>query len=316
MDTQSHKIVLGISVGDANGVGIEVLLKTFADKRMFEFCTPVVFGSIKLLAAQRKHFQIEVPLQKTQLNRLEDGKLNVVECLSENELQLDYGVPNQWSGKVAFESFSKAVAALKENKIDGLLTAPISKENIYSDEFQFAGHTEFLDANLTGEALMILMSDQLKLGLVTGHIPLAEVANVVTKELIVEKVAIMNKTLVQDFGIRKPKIAILGLNPHCGDSGVIGKEDQEIVTPAVEMLNQKNILAFGPYAADGFFGSQAYSNFDGVISLYHDQGLVGFKTVAFGGGVNFTAGLSGVGLHLITEQPSDCWKREGQSRIF
>jgi 4-hydroxythreonine-4-phosphate dehydrogenase len=185
-----------------------------------------------------------------------------------------------------------ATAALKNNEVDVLVTAPISKDNIQSETFAFPGHTEYLESQLEGESLMILMTDSLRLGLVTGHIPVAKVSETITKELIHQKVDIMNRTLVQDFGIPKPKIAVLGLNPHCGDHGVIGSEDDAVIQPALSELQEQGQLVYGPYAADGFFGSQNYLKFDGVLAMYHDQGLVAFKSIAFGQGVNFTAGLS------------------------
>ena len=202
-----------------------------------------------------------------------------------------FGKPTEASGKYALVSLDKATEALKNGEIDLLVTAPIDKNNIQSEDFNFKGHTEFLESKLQGESLMILCSGDLRVGLITGHIPIQQVASDINPELIKKKVAIMHKSLVEDFNISKPKIAVLGLNPHCGDQGVIGKEDDEIIRPTLEALQQKGQLVYGPYAADSFFGNESYKGFDGVLAMYHDQGLAPFKTLAFGKGVNFTAGL-------------------------
>jgi 4-hydroxythreonine-4-phosphate dehydrogenase len=219
--------------------------------------------------------------------------MNVVNVWKE-EVVLSLGTPTELSGSCALQSLEAATDALRDGNIDLLITAPISKNNIQSETFNFAGHTEFLESKLAGESLMILMTEGLRLGLVTGHVPVSKVAETITKELILKKVEIMHQTLVQDFGISRPKIAVLGLNPHCGDNGVIGNEDEELIRPTLLEIQEKGKLVYGPYAADGFFGSHNYQKFDGVLAMYHDQGLVAFKTIAFGSGVNFTAGLSGI----------------------
>jgi 4-hydroxythreonine-4-phosphate dehydrogenase len=286
------KIKVGISVGDLNGIGLEVIIKTFSDKRIFEFCTPVLFASSKVFSEHKKALNSEIQVQGiTSLDAVIHGKLNVMNIWKE-EVAIDFGSPSPPSGAFALQSLEAATAALKNNEVDVLVTAPISKDNIQSETFAFPGHTEYLESQLDGESLMILMTDSLRLGLVTGHIPVAKVAETITKELIHQKVDIMHRTLVQDFGIPKPKIAVLGLNPHCGDHGVIGSEDDAVIQPALSELQDQGQLVYGPYAADGFFGSQNYLKFDGVLAMYHDQGLVAFKSIAFGQGVNFTAGLS------------------------
>lgn len=290
----NYTIKVGISVGDLNGIGIELILKTFEDKRMYELCTPVVFASDKSIAYYKKELKYNYPVYNiSDVSKVQKGKLNVVNVWNDF-VELKPGVPTEDSGKKAFESLEAATNALVSGDVDVLLTAPISKENIQSEEFNFPGHTEYLESKIEGESLMILMSDEIKIGLVTGHIPVSEVSSSLSKELISKKIDIMYQSLLQDFGVSKPKIAVLGLNPHCGDHGVIGKEDDELIRPLLEEYQEKGKLVYGPYAADGFFGNQTYSKFDGVISMYHDQGLVGFKAVSFGKGVNFTAGLKKV----------------------
>ncbi len=291
---KSDKIIVGISIGDLNGIGIEVILKTFQDKRMLDFCTPVLFGATKAISYHKKALNIEIPVHGiTSLNQVNHSKINVLNIWKE-DVKVELGKATKISGEYAAKSLASAVKNLKEKTIDVLLTAPINKENIQSETFNFPGHTEYLEANLDGKSLMILMTDELRIGLITGHIPIAKVAETITPELIKSKVDTMYTSLVQDFGISKPKIAVLALNPHCGDKGVIGKEDDEIIKPTVKEIQETGKLVFGPYAADGFFGSETYKQFDGVLATYHDQGLAPFKALSFGKGVNFTAGLSGV----------------------
>jgi 4-hydroxythreonine-4-phosphate dehydrogenase len=291
---KEQKIKVGISVGDSNGIGLEVVLKTFEDKRMLDFCTPVLFASSKVVSYHKKKLKSEVQLQGIQsLDAIIDGKVNLF-TISKEEVAVSLGVPTKESGAFALKSLEEATRALKEQKVDLLVTAPISKDNIQSEEFKFPGHTEFLEENLEGDSLMILMTDSLRMGLITGHVPVAKVSETITKQLIVAKVHTMHETLVGDFGIRKPKIAVLGINPHCGDNGVIGNEDETLVRPTLLEIQESGKLVYGPYAADGFFGSGSYKDFDAVLAMYHDQGLVAFKTLAFGKGVNFTAGLSEV----------------------
>lgn len=292
--SESEKIKLGISIGDYNGIGIEIILKTFLDKRMLDFCTPIIFASTKLITAYKKTTNINVPFNGIKfIDKAIPGKLNIVNLWNE-DVELELGKATEDSGKYAFKSLEAATNALDKGEIDVLVTAPINKDNIQSEEFVFPGHTEYLESKLTGESLMILMTDKLRIGLITGHIPVSEISSTVTPELIEKKVDILYKTLVQDFAISKPKIAILGLNPHCGDNGVIGNEDDEVIRPTLLKIQEKGRLVYGPYAADSFFGSENYKNFDGILAMYHDQGLAPFKTLSFGGGVNFTAGLNKV----------------------
>ena len=289
---KSEKIVVGISVGDLNGIGIEVILKTFKDKRMLEFCTPVLFGSTKTISYHKKQLNSDVQIHGiTSIKQLTHNKINLLNVWKE-ELPFELGKATKVSGDYAFKSLESAVKHLNNNTIDLLLTAPINKENIQSDTFNFPGHTEYLESELEGESLMILISENLRVGLITGHIPISKVSENIHSDLIKKKVEIMHKSLVEDFAINKPKIAVLGLNPHCGDKGVIGKEDDEIIRPTIIEIKKTGKLVFGPYAADGFFGSNTYKQFDGILAMYHDQGLAPFKALSFGNGVNFTAGLS------------------------
>ena len=287
-----EKIKVGISIGDFNGIGIEIILKTFLDKRMLDFCTPIIFGSTRLITNYKKNMNINVPFNGIrQVDNAIDGKVNILN-LWKDDIELNLGEPTELSGKLAFESLEAATNELVNETIDVLVTAPINKDNIQSEDFKFPGHTEFLESKLEGESLMILMTDSIRIGLITGHIPIAKVSETITPDLIKKKVDILYKTLVQDFAISKPKIAILGLNPHCGDHGVIGNEDDDVIRPTVSEIQNEGKLVYGPYAADSFFGSSNYKNFDGILAMYHDQGLAPFKTLSFGEGVNFTAGLN------------------------
>ena len=292
MVNKTDKIIVGISIGDLNGIGIEVILKTFEDKRMLDFCTPVLFGATKVISYHKKALEIELPVHGiAEISQLNHSKINVLNIWKE-EVSVVLGQATKTSGAYAAKSLEEAVKHLKEGSIDVLVTAPINKETIQSENFNFPGHTEYLEANLEGNSLMILMTDQLKIGLITGHIPISDVAAAITPAIIKEKVATMHASLISDFGITKPKIAVLALNPHCGDKGVIGKEDDEIIKPTIDEIAASGKLVFGPYAADGFFGSETYKQFDGVLATYHDQGLAPFKALSFGNGVNFTAGLN------------------------
>lgn len=289
-----EKIKLGISIGDLNGIGIEIILKTFLDKRMLDFCTPIIFGSTKVITNYKKDMNINVSFNGIKhIDNAIHGKLNILNLWKE-DIKIDLGTPTSISGSYAFKSLEAATNALSDGEIDILVTAPVNKDNIQSEDFKFPGHTEYLESKLQGESLMILMTDTLRIGLITGHIPVSEVATAVTSELIKKKVEILYTTLVQDFTIIKPKIAILGLNPHCGDNGTIGSEEDDIIRPTITKLQDEGKLVYGPYAADGFFGSENYKNFDAVLAMYHDQGLAPFKTLSFGEGVNFTAGLNKV----------------------
>jgi len=290
--SKANKIKVGISIGDINGIGIEIILKTFEDSRMFDFCTPIIFGSSRTVSYHKKAINSTVQVHGVQnTSSIVNHKLNLINVWNE-AIPIELGTPTKIAGKHAFLSLQAATNALKNNEIDVLVTAPINKHNIQSDKFDFPGHTEYLEANFEGESLMILMTDKIKIGLITGHIPIKNVAEAINEDLITRKVSIMCQTLTQDFGITKPKIAVLGLNPHCGDNGVIGTEEQEIIIPTINKLQNDGILVFGPYAADAFFGTENFKNFDGVLAMYHDQGLAPFKAIAFNSGVNYTAGLS------------------------
>ena len=285
-------IKVGISIGDINGIGVEIILKTFQDARMLELCTPILFASNRTISVHKKELNINTQIYSIEnISKAVNGKINVLNVWKE-DISVNFGKETNEGGNYAFLSLQAAVKALQKNEIDVLVTAPINKHNIQSDNFNFNGHTEFLEANLEGESLMILMNDEFKIGLITGHIPVQKIAETITAELIIKKVNLMYNSLIQDFEIRKPKIAVLGLNPHCGDHGVIGTEDDEIVKPTLEQLQSEGKLVYGPYSSDSFFGSEAYKNFDGILAMYHDQGLAPFKALSFGNGVNFTAGLN------------------------
>ncbi len=289
---KNNTIKIGISVGDINGIGIEIILKTFEDARMLEFCTPIIFASNKIVSVHKK--QLNVHVQTTGIDntaKIVPNKINLVNVWKDN-VQVDFGKETKDGGKYAFLSLQAAVKSLQNNEIDVLVTAPINKHNIQSADFKFSGHTEYLEDNLEGGSLMILMTDEIRIGLITGHIPIQKIVETITPELIEKKVNIMHNSLIQDFNISKPKIAVLGLNPHCGDNGVIGNEDNEIIKPTLERIQVNGKLVYGPFSADSFFGSEAYKKFDGILAMYHDQGLAPFKTLSFGNGVNFTAGLN------------------------
>ncbi len=287
-----ENIKVGISIGDINGIGIEIILKTFADLRMLELCTPIIFASNKIISIHKKELNIDTQIHGIEnISKAVSNKINLLNVWKESVI-VEFGKETEEGGKYAFLSLQAAVKALQNNEIDILVTAPINKHNIQSDNFNFNGHTEYLEANLEGESLMILMTDEIKIGLITGHIPIQKIAETITSELLIKKINLLHNTLIQDFKIRKPKIAVLGLNPHCGDNGVIGTEDDEIVKPTLEKIQAEGKLVYGPYSSDSFFGSKSYRNFDGILAMYHDQGLAPFKAISFGNGVNFTAGLN------------------------
>jgi 4-hydroxythreonine-4-phosphate dehydrogenase len=292
MIKRAENIIVGISIGDLNGIGSEVILKTFEDSRMLELCTPVIFANVKILSFAKKSFDLSAALHGIdRLDQIVLGKINVLNVWQEG-VEINFGVNDGKAGKYAIKSFVAATKALKEGNIDVLVTAPINKYNIQADDFKFPGHTDYLDQELDGNALMLMVQDNFRVGLLTDHIPLNQVAAHLTEELIIKKIETVKHTIIQDFSINKPKIAVLGLNPHCGDGGVIGKEDDAILKPALKKLFEKGTLVFGPFAADGFFGSNQYDKYDAIIATYHDQGLIPFKTLSFGNGVNYTAGLS------------------------
>ena len=289
------KIIVGISQGDINGIGLEVILKTLQEPQLTELCTPVVFSSQKTIGFYRKMLEMDdFNFHPTRdMKQINLKKPNVFICYEE-EIPMEVGKQTQQGGKYAALSLEKACEALQNKSIDILVTAPINKHNIQSETFKFPGHTEYLASKFGFEkgAMMLMCSEHLKVGLVTGHTPVSKVASAITAERVFDKIVQLNKTLVQDFVIQKPKIAVLGLNPHAGDMGTIGHEDREFIIPAIEKAkNENNIYVFGPYAADGFFGAGKHLQFDAVLAMYHDQGLIPFKTLSFNEGVNFTAGL-------------------------
>jgi 4-hydroxythreonine-4-phosphate dehydrogenase len=293
--SEANKIILGISQGDINGIGLEVVLKTLTEPGVAEICTPVLFSSQKTVSYYRKVLGMEEfsfnPIRE--FSQINHKKVNVFVCYEE-EVNIEMGKPTPTGGKYALISLERATQALLEGNIHALVTAPINKHNIQGEGFTFPGHTEYLGAKLGGEPLMILCSESgLRVALVTGHVPLKDVASSISTEKITSKLKQFHESLVKDFGIRKPKIAVLGLNPHAGDNGVIGKEENEIIKPAFEKI-KLNATLLGPYSADGFFGSGAYRQFDGILAMYHDQGLIPFKSLSFGEGVNYTAGLNAV----------------------
>lgn len=291
---EKGKIRLGISIGDLNGIGCEVVLKTFEDSRMLDFCTPIIFASNKTISGQQKALGLSLPFNGVQeASKAVDGKLNIVNVWKQVP-SLAFGEATQEAGDFALQSLRAAVAALKNDQIDVLVTAPINKNNIQAEDFKFPGHTDYLAQELGGESLMFMVTDELKVGLLTDHVAVKDVASSIIPRLIRDKVNTIEKSLTMDFGIRKPKIALLGINPHSGDNGVIGKEDDEVLRPVIKEMANVGHLVFGPYSADSFFGSDTYKNFDAVLAAYHDQGLIPFKTLSFGRGVNFTAGLSKV----------------------
>jgi len=289
---RNEKIVVGISIGDLNGIGSEVVLKTFQDQRMLDFCTPVIFASVKSMSFFKKTYELDVNLHGIDnLSEIVHKKINVVNVWRE-PLTISFGTEDPEMGAYAIKSLEAAVSALKKSEIDVLVTAPINKSNVQSESFNFPGHTDYLAKELEGDSLMLMISNELKVGLLTDHVAVKDIANTITRELIDKKIKIIHKTLIEDFGIVRPKIAVLGINPHNGDNGVIGNEDDTVLRPALDNIRNNGKVVMGPYAADSFFGSGNYKNFDAIIASYHDQGLIPFKTLAFGNGVNYTAGLN------------------------
>lgn len=285
---------VAITHGDLNGISYEVIMKALKDNRMLELFTPVIYGLSRALSYHRKGLKINdfnykvVPTSEAVIHK----KVNIIN-LTEEEVKIEFGKSSSEAGKYAFLALERAVEDLKAGNMDILVTAPLNKFNIQSEHFDFPGHTEYLaDRFESNNALMLMVKDNLRIGVATGHIPISKVSETLSIELILNKIEIINESLIRDFGINKPKIAVLGLNPHAGDNGVIGNEDQLVTIPAIEAAWNKDILAFGPFPADGFFGSSAYLKYDAILAMYHDQGLIPFKTIAFEGGVNFTAGLS------------------------
>jgi 4-hydroxythreonine-4-phosphate dehydrogenase len=287
-----NKIVVGISQGDLNGIGLEIILKTLTEPGLSEICVPVLFSSQKTVSYFRKMLALEEfnfnPVRD--FNQLNTKKPNVYICYEE-EVNIEMGKPTSISGKYAKLSLEAATQALLENKIDVLVTAPINKHTMQEAGFNYPGHTEYLGEKLGGKPLMVLCSNSLRVAVVTGHVPLKQVSQHITTENVLSKITQLHASLLKDFGIRKPRIAVLGLNPHAGENGTIGDEELNAIIPAIKKAKE-SMMVYGPYSADGFFGNNTQSQFDGVLAMYHDQGLIPFKTLAFGGGVNFTAGLN------------------------
>lgn len=297
MSTEIQKPVIGFTCGDTNGIGIELIIKTLTDHRVLEMCIPVVFASNKSINFYRKSLpDINFMYNSTKdFTKLSHKQINIYNCWEE-EVQINPGTLNETGGKYALLSLQTAVKSLKAKNIDALVTSPIHKKNIQSDQFNYTGHTPYLMAEFNAkDVLMFMVAENMRIGLLTEHVPVSEIAKYITKENILSKLNLMNKSLIEDFGIDKPRIAVLGLNPHAGDEGLIGKEEEEIIRPAIiETKQNNNILAFGPYSSDAFFARGQHEKFDGVLAMYHDQGLIPFKSLAIGEGVNFTAGLSAV----------------------
>ncbi|MBF8149146.1 4-hydroxythreonine-4-phosphate dehydrogenase PdxA [Winogradskyella sp. F6397] len=291
---KDEKIIVGISIGDLNGIGAEIVIKSYEDPRSLELNTPVIFASAKTMQFFKNHFNSKINFFSIDSpDKVVHGKVNVVNVWDE-AVKIDFGSEDKKIGEYAIKSLEAATKALKEGAIDVLVTAPINKHNIQSEKFNFPGHTDYLAKALNGKSLMFMVSDDLRVGLLTDHVPLKDASNTITKDLIKEKIATVTKSLKHDFGIRKPKIAVLAINPHAGDNGVIGNEDDTVLKPTLEKIKSEGTLVYGPYSADSFFGSSTYKNFDAIIASYHDQGLIPFKTIAFGKGVNYTAGLDKV----------------------
>jgi 4-hydroxythreonine-4-phosphate dehydrogenase len=293
----SHpKPIIGISCGDVNGIGIELIIKTFSDNRILEHCTPVIFASNKVINFYRKTMpELNLNFSTTkEFNRINHKQVNLFTCWEE-DIQVTPGQLTAEGGKYAVLSLQTAVAALKQKQIDGLVTAPIHKKNIQSADFNFTGHTPYLKHMFgVNDVVMMLCAGDFRVALVTEHVPVGEVAKHITKEKILSKLYLINQSLQKDFGIEKPKIAVLGLNPHAGDEGLIGNEEETIIKPAIKEAKNNNLLVVGPYSADAFFARRSFDRFDAVLAMYHDQGLIPFKTLASGEGVNFTAGLPAV----------------------
>jgi len=290
--SQQQRPVIGISAGDMNGIGTELIIKAFSDHRLLELCTPIIFGSNKLINFYRKSIpDANFNYQATKdFSRIAHKQVNIYNCWEE-EIAIVPGQLTDIGGSYAVKSLTMAVEALRDKKIQGLVTAPIHKKNTQSANFNFTGHTPYLKhAFNVSDVLMLMVSDSFRVGLVTEHVPVKDIAKYITREAILSKLNILRDSLVKDFGIDKPRIAVLGLNPHAGDEGLIGKEEEKIIKPAIKDAKH-NMLVFGPYSADAFFARNYHSRFDAVLAMYHDQGLIPFKSLASGEGVNYTAGL-------------------------
>ena len=290
---EQNRIKVAITQGDVNGIGYEVILKTFEDPTMLELCTPIIYGAPKVMTYHRKALNLETSFSIiNSASEVQHGRINVVSC-NDDEVKVDLGKPSRESGKAAFDALERAMSEYKEGLYDVLVTAPIHKQMIQSESFTFPGHTEYIEQSVGegAKALMVLASERLRVALVTAHVPVAKVASTLTQELIQEKLQLFDASLKSDFGISAPRIAVLALNPHAGDGGVIGNEENTLISPAIKAMREQGILCYGPYPADGFMGNGSFTKFDGVLAMYHDQGLIPFKVLAMDEGVNFTAGL-------------------------
>lgn len=289
---EGNTIKIGITHGDINGIGYEVILKMLDDNRILELCTPIIYGSAKIAAFYRK----ALGMQQQQLHQINnvaearDGAVNIINVVGE-ECKVEPGQSTKEAGAAAFAALEKAVQDVSAGALDAIVTAPINKDNIQSDLFTFPGHTEYLEASVGGKALMVLFNRDIRVALVTTHLPISKIAENITAERIVEKLKIFSDSLRSDFAIVHPRIAVLALNPHAGENGLLGSEEQDIIIPAITAAKEQGVECYGPYAADGFFGSGLFRHFDGILAMYHDQGLAPFKTMAMDSGVNFTAGL-------------------------
>ncbi len=290
---QKNKIRVGITHGDINGISYEVIIKTLSDLRIMDFCTPIVYGSPKVLSYHRKAINIDnfSLLGIVEAREATSNRGYIINCHDDN-IRVELGKPTSFSGEAAYQALEIAVKDLSEHQIDVLVTAPINKHTIQQKDFKFPGHTEYLqDRFESSETLMLMVGPDVRIGVVTGHVPLSKVSDELTQDLLLRKLRLMNETLKNDFNIRKPRIAVLGLNPHAGDQGLLGNEEIEVITPAMEKAREEGLMVLGPFPADGLFGSGNYAKFDGIMAMYHDQGLSPFKALAFDQGVNFTAGL-------------------------
>ena len=288
-----EKMKIGISHGDINGISYEVIMKTLMDVRILEICTPVIYGSPKVAAYHRKALDIE-NFSPTGINSPDEARGNkayIINCVDEN-IRVELGKSTESAGISSYGALKAATNDLESGKLDALVTGPVNKQNIQHSEFNYSGHTEYLQARFKAkEVMMLMVSDLLKVGLVAGHVPVSSLSSFITQKLIEDKLQILARSLLIDFGIRNPSIAVLGLNPHAGDDGLLGSEEQEVIIPAINKAKQKGITALGPFAADGFFGAGRFSRFDAVLAMYHDQGLAPFKSLSMESGVNYTAGL-------------------------
>ena len=291
MKDQKNKIKAGFTTGDMNGIGPEILLNSLKNTELLSFCTPVIYGPLKNLNHTLNHLGIDLSFNTiSSVEKSQHGKINIVDNFK-NPPEISFGSLNKHMGAIAFESIRNAVKDLKDGKIDVLITPPINKEAIHSNEFQFMGHTDYIDSEINGSSTMMMVSNDLRVALLTEHIPISNVTDSITSNYVQNKVNALNETLMRDFQIERPKIAILSIDPHAGDGGVIAENDKKIIVPAIEKVHKSGILAYGPFSADSFFGSQEYKKYDLIIASYHDQGLIPFKTLSFGMGVNYTSGL-------------------------